>query len=290
MSVIKAPFKLIAALAEHSIGFREFIRNVHFKGKVVAVSYIDSRFLPKEDIIEECNGLKYALNLQDDIQKFIYFNVYERRDLKRVLELVNPGGICLDVGANVGVYALNFAKRVGKNGKVYAFEASPSVAQRLRRNIVLNGYENIIEVEEWAVSNQKGKISFAVSPDENSGWGHMGEDERFSETVSVETDTLDHFFEERKIHSVDLMKVDIEGAEDKLIEGAHKVLSEKRIKYIYMEFCKMSSKEVTGRLNRLQNFGYFPEKDDESVLEKMQMDSRFSQNMIKNFLFSCVRR
>ncbi len=290
MNLAKIPFKLIASLAEQSIAFRTFIRKAHFKGKVVAVSCIDSRFLPKTEIIEECNGLKYALDLQDDIQKFIYFNVYERRDIKRVLELVREGGVCLDVGANVGGYALNFAKRVGRNGKVYAFEASPSVAQKLRRNIALNGYESIIEVEEWAVSDKKGKVSFAVSPEGNSGWGHIGEDERFSKTISVDTNTLDYFFEHKNIHSVDLMKVDIEGAEDKLIEGAQKVLSEKRIKHIYMEFCKMSGEEVKGRINRLQHFGYFPEKDDSRVLEKMQMDSRFSKNIVKNFLFSCVRR
>lgn len=114
MNLVKIPFKLIASVAEQSSGFREFIRKVHFKGKVVAVSYINANFLPKEEIIEECNGLKYALDLQDDIQKFVYFNVYERRDIKRVLELVSEGGTCLDVGSNIGVYALHFAKRVGK--------------------------------------------------------------------------------------------------------------------------------------------------------------------------------
>ena len=290
MNVKKIPFKMIAALAERSSAFREFIRKIHFKGKVVAVSDINSNFLPKEEIIEECNGLKYALNLQDDIQKFVYFNVYERRNLKRVLALVSEGGVCLDVGANVGVYALHFAKRVGKRGKVYAFEASPKVTQKLRKNIALNTLEKIIEVEEWAVADQKGVVSFAVSPDGNSGWGHIGEDERFGETISIPTNTLDNFFEERKIHSVDVMKVDIEGAEDKLIEGAQKILSEKRIRHIYMEFCKMSSEEVKCRMEKLESFGYFPEKDDESILSRMKKDDYFSRNRVENFLFSCAER
>lgn len=289
MSVVKIPFKMIARLAERSNGFREFIRSMHFKGKVVAVCSIDPRFLPKDEIIEECGGIKYALDLQDDVQRCIYFNVYERRSMSRVLGLAREGGICLDVGANVGGYALNFAKRVGKTGKVYAFEASPKVAQKLRKNIALNSFESIIEVEEWAVADRKSKISFSVSPDANSGWGHIGEDERFAETITVEANTLDNFFDEKKIRSADLMKVDIEGAEDKLIEGARKVLSEKRIRYIYMEFCKMNSEEVKSRLERLKSFGYFPEKEDEKILERMRRDDDFSRNQIQNFLFSCER-
>lgn len=171
-----------------------------------------------------------------------------------------------------------------------AFEASPKVAQKLRKNIKLNALEKIIEVEEWAVADRKGKVSFAISPDENSGWGHIREDERFGETISVATNTLDNFFEERKIHSADVMKVDIEGAEDKLIEGAQKILAEKRIRYIYMEFCKMSSEAVKDRLERLQSFGYFPEKDDASILSRMKKEDHFSRNRIENFLFSCAER
>lgn len=288
--MLNLPFKLIARIAERSEAFRNYIRDVHFKGKVVAVSHIDSRYLPKDDVLVEHRGIRYALNLQDAIQKFIYFNVYENRDISRILPLISAGSICLDVGANVGFYALHFAKRVGNNGKVYAIEASPKVVDRLRKNIALNSYENIIEVEALAVADKKGEIEFAISPDENSGWGHIGEDVRFSEKVLLKADTLDSFFESKKLTSVDLMKVDIEGAEDMLIAGAQKILRDGRIKHIFIEFCLMTCEEVKRRTETLRSFGYMPNKQDEEILEKMMKDNSFSRNRVQNFLFSCVKQ
>ncbi|MDW8465872.1 MAG: FkbM family methyltransferase [Chloroherpetonaceae bacterium] len=256
---------------------------------MVAVSYIDSRFLPRTEIVEVCDGIKYELNLQDDVQRFIYFNVCERRGIQKVLPLVSEGGICLDIGANVGFYALHFARQVGNNGKVFAFEPSPEVAAKLRKNVSLNGFEEIVEVEEWAVSDRSGTIEFAISPDENSGWGHIGDDSRFSRKITVRTDTLDNFFERKHIRVVDVMKVDIEGAEDLLIMGAEKILSEKKVRHIYMEFCTMSSEAVRKRVERLHQFGYFPERQDEKILNRMMKDDQFSSRRVQNFLFSCVK-
>jgi FkbM family methyltransferase len=148
----------------------------------------------------------------------------------------------------------------------------------------LNYFEPIIEVSEYAVSDKISKVTFSLSPEENSGWGHIGEDERF-EKIVVDTYTLDKFFEDKGLEKVDLMKVDVEGAEDMLIEGAQRVLSEQRIRHIFMEFCKMSSDAVKNRLNRLRQFGYIPDKEDEAVLERMKTDNHYSTKLVRNFLF-----
>lgn len=83
------------------------------------------------------------------------------------------------------------------------------------------------------------------------------------------------------------MKVDIEGAEDLLIEGAQQVLTEKRIKHIYMEFCMMRPDEVKHRLNRLRKFGYLPDAEDVTTLQKMTLDEKYSMR-VQNFLFHAV--
>jgi FkbM family methyltransferase len=193
----------------------------------------------------------------------------------------------------VGFYALNFAKRVGTTGKVYAFEPSPDLAQKFKKNIQLNNYDRIIEIHQLGVCDKIGFSLFALSPNQNSGWGHLCTDEQFStneqfnQTIAIQTDTLDNFFEEKQINTVKFMKVDIEGAEDKLIEGAKKVLHEKRVKHIYMEFCTMSATETLSRIEKLASFGYFPEKKDKAVLDKMCKDDLFSRSLVENFLFSC---
>ncbi len=81
------------------------------------------------------------------------------------------------------------------------------------------------------------------------------------------------------------MKVDIEGAEDQLIEGAKRVLTEKRIKHIYMEFCKMHPDEVKDRLNRFGQLGYLPDDEDRATLQKMMRDAAYSRELVRNFLF-----
>ncbi|MFQ3597027.1 MAG: FkbM family methyltransferase [Chloroherpetonaceae bacterium] len=283
-SLLRLPFKFIARLCERSSQCRNLLRSIHFKGKSVAVNFIDLNSFPEQTLLADCDGIRYELELQDEIQRMIYFNYYERQSLKRVLTLIREGSTCFDVGANVGFYALNFARAVGRTGKVFAFEANSSVAEKLKRNIALNAFEPIIEVAEWAVSDKVGESVFSMTSDQNSGWGHLGEDSRFKHTI-VKTNTIDNFFEEKGLEHIDLMKVDIEGAEDQLIEGAVRVLSEKRIKHIYMEFCKMHCDEVKHRLNHLGQFGYLPDDGDRATLQKMMRDEVYSSELVQNFLF-----
>ncbi len=201
-SLLRLPFKVIARLCEWSPQCRNVLRSVHFKGKSVAVNFIDLACFAEQPLLAECDGIRYELDLQDEIQRMIYFNYYERQSLKKVLNLIASGSACLDVGANVGFYALNFARKVGGAGKVFAFEANPTVAEKLKRNIALNGFEQIVEVAEWAVSDKVGESVFSMTSDENSGWGHLGEDSRFEHTI-VKTNTLDNFFEEKGLEQVD---------------------------------------------------------------------------------------
>jgi len=282
--LLKIPASILGYLINQFPKFRNFIRKIHFKGKYTLICYID---IDKTNtIVAECDGVKYELDLQDDIQKLIYFNVYEKANLNKVLGLIQPGAICLDVGANVGYFALHFAKNLCS--KVYAFEANPVVAEKLKRNISLNNFEHLIEVNQWAVADKVGEVTFSLSSDSNSGWGHIGEDTRF-EKIVTKTDTLDNFFEEKGLEKVDLMKVDIEGAEDMLIEGAKRILSEQRIKHIHMEFCKMTSESVKNRLCRLQDFGYFPDKQDRRILERMKVNNNYSVRTVRNFTFHASR-
>jgi hypothetical protein len=78
---MKLLLKILASILGYLVNtfpkFRDLIRNVHFKGKYTLICHVDIDS-PKGIIIEECNGIKYELNLRDDIQKLIYFNVYEK--------------------------------------------------------------------------------------------------------------------------------------------------------------------------------------------------------------------
>lgn len=113
--------KVAARAVEQNASALEYVRTHHFKGKVVVVSKIQEKFLPEGEFVADVKGIKYELNCKDWIQKHIYFDTFERREIKIALRYVRMGGIYFDVGSNIGFYALNFAKQAGKKRKSICF-------------------------------------------------------------------------------------------------------------------------------------------------------------------------
>lgn len=144
--------------------------------------------------------------------------------LSEVIEqLVQPGELCVDAGANVGYFSLLLAHRVGPRGKVLAIEAAPGNLQRLERNIALNGFADRVRVVGAAYTNETGPVTFYISRrndmncrlDAPNAHGIdrwlMGGPSAWR-TTSVPTTTLGAALGERAA-DVSFIKLDIEGAE-----------------------------------------------------------------------------
>ena len=150
---------------------------------------------------------------------------YEQETSGILKSILRPGMTVIDVGAHVGCHALLSARLVGPAGKVYAFEASPENFALLQRNVELNGYKNI-ECVPKAVSNQTGTISFHLSLEgndrnsiyDNSRTGRPGRE------VSVPTTSLDEYLAGLGWPPVDLVKIDVEGAEPLVLEGMSELI------------------------------------------------------------------
>ena len=80
---------------------------------------------------------------------------------------IKSGDIILDVGANIGMYTLNAAKKVGKSGKVYSFEPDPVLFSNLKKNVIENNHSNVILVNK-AASNKNGFQKWASSSEKNA--------------------------------------------------------------------------------------------------------------------------
>ena len=145
---------------------------------------------------------------------------YEREQTRLFEAHVRPGQTVLDVGAHVGYYTLLASSLVGPRGAVWAFEPSPHNARFLRRHVRLNRCANV-RVEEGAVSSREGTAWFA--PGSGSGTGHLAGSGRFQ----VRTVALDAWCAEREIRP-DVVKIDVEGAEREVLEGARRVLETAR--------------------------------------------------------------
>ncbi len=142
--------------------------------------------------------------------------------------MVQPGMVCMDVGANIGHIALHMARRVGTIGRVYAFEPISGICALLRDNVSRNKLEDIVTVEEIALSQENGTaiMAYADPGKENQGMGSLVNLENEVATLKQEVRTcaLDSFIHERNIGRLDFIKVDIQGAELLFLEGAKETL------------------------------------------------------------------
>ena len=168
------------------------------------------------------NGLRYRLDLTDAMDRILYYRgVHERLETRLCMHLIRPGMTCLDVGANLGYYALLFAQLTNGMGDVYAFEPSPEEVERLRRNISLNPFQNI-RIHALALTDVTGKIGIT----ERRKGGNTRIAATDGEAVhDIDGMRLDRFVSSEKIASIQLMKIDVEGAEVKFLKGGLDTIS-----------------------------------------------------------------
>lgn len=146
---------------------------------------------------------------------------YDAPVAKYLRPRVCPGSVCLNIGANLGVYSLQFAHWSGPNGVVYAFEPNPEAAVALRRHAAMNQFADRIEVVECAVSDHRGTATLHLTGVE--GMSRLGEpNPRLAgrtRAMEVTVDTLDGFCRIRRIRPTAMM-MDIEGFEVAALIGA----------------------------------------------------------------------
>jgi FkbM family methyltransferase len=170
-------------------------------------------------------------------ERTIPFNAYEPMVTKKVLELLKPNDIVIDVGSWIGYYALLCAK---KASKVIAIELSSDNVRRIRENVALNQFQNI-EVLHCAIGEKHslGKVKPGVASSTNQlveNKGHETEAvavESLEEAVAVES--LDNIVLQRKYHKVDLVIMDIEGYEYFALLGMKQILSEHLVRNMIIE-------------------------------------------------------
>lgn len=157
----------------------------------------------------------------DPIGRAIYlYGCYDYPVTRLIESLVAPGMVFFDVGANAGFFSLLAST---KCEQVYAFEPLPSNLRRLGRNLESNGLKNV-EVVEKAVGGRDGSATLYVPESDNSGLASLDASVG-GKSIEVPVITLDDFVRERELKRVDVMKIDIEGAEAMAFEGATKLLS-----------------------------------------------------------------
>ncbi len=160
-----------------------------------------------------------------------------------------------DIGANVGYFALMAAELLDENGQVYAIEAEPENAQRLRSNIDLNGYRNII-VHQIAAGAERTQLELSLRSSSNvHRMTEVLEDSDSVGSVDVEVYPIDHLISEYDIPSDELIiiRMDVEGYESHVLAGMSDLLASDRPVYLFAEIHPSRDVVHTGEIADVLN-------------------------------------
>ncbi|WP_290648838.1 FkbM family methyltransferase [Aquisalimonas sp.] len=139
----------------------------------------------------------------------------------------SPGATVLDIGANAGVVSLDLARAVGQHGTVHAFEPNPQAYQLLRQAVSANGLEGCVEVHTFALGDEDATTTLSV-PASNDGAASLREPGAGERSVTVQVRRFSGWWEARRHPRIDVIKLDVEGFEARVINGLEPVLMRDR--------------------------------------------------------------
>ena len=210
-----------------------------FRPAAALYRYLARSLIPEQKRLVYADGHKMFVHMEgykgDGIaQEVLFYGSYERYVTILFKELLSEGMNMVDIGANIGYYTLLAAKLVGERGKVFAFEPEPENYALLLRNIEVNGYKNCVPVRQ-AVSNKAGKVKLFLSKADPGMHSLYRAEENATEAITVDTISLDDFFKDKEC-PIDIIKVDVEGAEMAVLQGMATIIKNNENLKIFTEF------------------------------------------------------
>jgi len=159
---------------------------------------------------------------------------HEMKTTELFIKLTGPGSTVVDIGANIGFFTLLAAKLVGRKGVVLSFEPEPTSFSLLTESVERNNFDNV-RLYQKCISNVDGQQLLHLSVTPNKGLHSIARDPG-GPSIQVPSARLDTLASSLGIGSIDLLKIDVEGAEPEVLEGAGRLLSESRVRNIIMEW------------------------------------------------------
>lgn len=241
------------------------VRYVHNR-----IIYVKHKILSNKSVIIGSDDIKYHIIPGSSLDYIIEQEGFldDWKILKNLATSIPKDGVIFDVGANVGHLSLPFAKKLVPKGKVFAYEPDPENFKQLTRNIKLNNFENITPIEvalqnNDTLSSTDFHIRRTIDGDgnQNKGLSSLKNISKFTKhKITVKVSTLDKEVQLRNITRVDFIKIDVEGAEYLVLQGAKKILNNFKpiIQYEYSNILDklMNENNTSTTFEHLKKLGY----------------------------------
>ncbi len=195
---------------------------------------------------------------------------YERAKIAAIRRLLKPGMTFVDAGSNKGDFALIAAHEMGDRGRVIAFEPEPGNCHWIRASIALNAYESVM-LFDLALSDAAGRTPLCLG--KWSGWHSIVPRKKPTASIEVETRTLDSVLAETGDPHVDLLKIDVEGAELLVLRGAERTLADPRLFAVFLELHPDQGVDPADVRDLLAGHG-FSLRDPENIEAEVQAPAR----------------
>lgn len=190
----------------------------------------------------------FIANASDGWRERIRCGVYDS-EIIDIIKLLSPSQkVIYDIGAHIGYHTLCFAQMVGDKGQVYAFEPSKDHVDRIKKQFEKNrDLERICKLFTVALGSFNGETDFSTCKqieDGLSSMSHINVDSLYANVDSLSSEaneefvkrvpifTLDDFFKANKLRKPDIIKIDVEGAENEVLLGSAEVIGEYRPKLL----------------------------------------------------------
>jgi FkbM family methyltransferase len=211
---------------------------------------------------------------------FTAYNWYklliEARDIQFLRTFVKPGEIVIDVGANVGFFTKRFANWVSNGGFVIAVEPEESNFRQLQRNLYKSDTAPVVKTVQGVMAEQHGTLKLSVNP------VHPGDHKIGPEGIDVTAFTIDELVRKESATRVCLVKIDVQGAEERVIRGAQETIKRDH-PAILVEVDDEALRQMGSSAERvvtlLMDFGY--------VIQRLRKNSSMGQIPMAEALKMC---
>jgi FkbM family methyltransferase len=179
----------------------------------------------KQDTTVQFRGAQFVMPTKDiTLTPSVMSGDFERYELD-IFELAcSAGATVLDIGANIGLYSVVAAKRIGPSGRVYAFEPVPENIAFLRKNLEVNGVADRVAVQEAAAGEADGELEIFLSDRQIGTHSAAKLAGGGGSSVKVPMRSVDTFVNNNGVNRVDVVKIDVEGYDFQVLQGALQTL------------------------------------------------------------------
>ncbi|MEP6850538.1 MAG: FkbM family methyltransferase [Acidobacteriota bacterium] len=226
------------------------------KGRIFKFAKRFCRELPGIASVLTRDGRHIRVGFRDWCDDLIYFlGDYEAFCTEIIRQYIAKDSVCVDAGANIGWFTTLFQSVCGKEGEVHAFEPVPMMFEELEKNVALNAYSENVYLNNLGLGDEIGDHEMYLFADVPSGHSSLSVgNNSISATFRVKIITLDSYISERETGDIDLVKVDIEGAELMFLKGAVRLFEQKTPPVMLMEMARETCKAFGNKPNDLIKF------------------------------------